>query len=697
MSKELLLEIGTEEIPSVYLNPVFGKIEEISKKFFSEGRVSYSHVKAFGTPRRLVLLIENLSERQEGVVNKVMGPPKKVAFDEKGSPTKAAIGFAKNQGVSVEDLKFEKTEKGEYLCAVKEEKGEETKKILPDILNKLILAIPFPKYMKWGEGSFKFVRPVHWILCLYNGSVVKFSLDNVQSGNKSFGHRFLNPKSFTVKDFASYRKKTKDNFVIFDQSERRDIILKQASELARQAGGNLHEDPNLLDAVTNLIEYPCSILGEFEEEYLKLPKEVLVSVMKKHQRYFPIISSNGSLLSKFIAISNNKVANPDIVKAGYERVIRARFSDARFFYEEDRKRHIQYYTEKLKSVVFEDKLGTYGEKVERVVKLTSYLAEKINPQSKEIAERGALLCKADLVTQMVYEFPELQGIMGREYALLSGEKAEIANVVYEHYLPKFVGDKLPESHAGDIVSIADKIDTIAGCFGIGLIPTGSEDPYALRRQTLAIINIILGKGYEISLSDIVNKAIEVLGRKIENKDAKEDIIEFFKSRFKNQLISDGIPYDVVDAVFSAKFDYICDDIKRIKALSEIKSLPYFEPLAIVFKRAANLVLTSIKSGIVKEDSYGMPDPELFKEDAERLLYESFNNIKSDAEALIKEKRYLDALKKITEIRGSVDRFFDEVMIMVDDNALRENRLKLLSGIVGIFSQLADFTKIVITK
>lgn len=699
MSKELLLEIGTEEIPSVYLNPAFSKIEELAKKFFAESRVLFSQVKVFGTPRRLVLLIENLSGRQEGVVSKVIGPPKKVSFDDKGIPTKAAVGFAKNHGINVKDLKVEKTEKGEYLCVIKEEKGEETKKILPDILNKLIFAIPFPKYMKWGEGSVKFVRPIHWILCLYDGKVVKLELDSVKSGNKSYGHRFLKPKSFTVKDFTSYSRKAKDNFVIFNQFERREVILKQASELAKQAGGNLHEDPNLLDAVANLVEYPCPILGEFEEEYLKLPKEVLISVMKKHQRYFPIVSSDGGLLSKFIAISNNMVVNPDVVKAGYERVIRARFSDARFFYEEDRKRHIQDYAEKLKFVVFQDKLGTYGEKVERVVKLASYLADIINPQSKKIAERAAFLCKADLVTQMVYEFPDLQGIMGREYTLLSGEKPDVANAIYEHYLPKFVGDRLPGSHAGDIVSIADKIDTIVSCFGIGLIPTGSEDPHALRRQTLSIANIILGKEYRISILDLIAKGMENLSKKIERnkEDVKKDVLDFFKIRIKNQLVSDGVPYDVVDAVFSAGFDYLWDDINRVKALSEFKSMEYFEPLTIAFKRAANLVLTSIKSGIIKEDSCGMPDLNLLKEDAERGLYESFNNIKNEAERLIKEKRYLEALKKIAEIRGSVDRFFDEVMVMVDDKTLRENRLNLLNEISKMFMQLADFTKIVAAR
>ena len=690
MLKELLLEIGTEEIPSVYLNPAIGKIEELTKKLFAENRVSHGQIKVFGSPRRLILFVENLSDRQESITSKVIGPPKRVSFNEKGLPTQAAVGFAKNQGIRVEDLNVEKTEKGEYLCAVKEEKGEATKKILPDILPKLIFSIPFPKHMRWGDGNVKFVRPVHWILCLYNGDVVKFEFDSVKSGNKSFGHRFLSPKTFTVKDFASYGKKTKENCIIFNQEDRKETILKEANKLAKKAGGSLYEDANLLEAVTHLVEYPCPILGEFGKEYLELPKEVLISVMKKHQRYFSIVNSNGSLLPNFIAISNNKVKNPAVMKAGYERVLKARFSDARFFYEEDKKKPLKEYIEKLKSVVFQEKLGTYYEKVERIVKLACYLADKIAPDSKEISERGAFLCKADLVTQMVYEFPDLQGIMGREYARLSGEKQEVADAIYEHYLPRFAGDKLPDSRAGDIVSIADKIDTIIGCFGVGLIPTGSEDPYALRRQTLAIANIILGKSYQISVSDLIDRAMDIAGQKIERGrgEVKNEVIDFFKSRLKNQLVSDGFSYDVVDAVFSARFNDILDAVNKVKALSELKTLEYFSPLAIAFKRAAN---------IIKENKYGSPDPALLKEDAEKELYDSFNSIKSDVEKLVEEKMYLDAMKKIAEIRGSVDKFFDKVMVMVEDKSLRENRLNLLSNISKLYGGLADFTKIIIVK
>src|SRR3989338_8696398 len=637
MLKELLLEIWTEEIPSVYLNPAIGKIEELTKKLFAENRVSHGQIKVFGSPRRLILFVENLSDRQESITSKVIGPPKRVSFNEKGLPTQAAVGFAKNQGIRVEDLNVEKTEKGEYLCAVKEEKGEATKKILPDILPKLIFSIPFPKHMRWGDGNVKFVRPVHWILCLYNGDVVKFEFDSVKSGNKSFGHRFLSPKTFTVKDFASYGKKTKENYIIFNQEDRRETILKEANKLAKKAGGSLYEDANLLEAVTHLVEYPCPILGEFGKEYLELPKEVLISVMKKHQRYFSIVNSNGSLLPNFIAISNNKVKNPAVMKAGYERVLKARFSDARFFYEEDKKKPLKEYIEKLKSVVFQEKLGTYYEKVERIVKLACYIADKIAPDSKEISD--------------------LQGIMGREYARLSGEKQEVADAIYEHYLPRFAGDKLPDSRAGDIVSIADKIDTIIGCFGVGLIPTGSEDPYALRRQTLAIANIILGKSYQISVSDLIDRAMDIAGQKIERGrgEVKNEVIDFFKSRLKNQLVSDGVSYDVVDAVFSARFNDILDAVNKVKALSELKTLEYFSPLAIAFKRAAN---------IIKENKYGSPDPALLKEDAEKELYDSFNSIKSDVEKLVEEKMYLDAMKKIAEIRGSVDKFFDKVMVMV---------------------------------
>jgi glycyl-tRNA synthetase beta chain len=691
MSKELLLEIGTEEIPSLYLLPTVNKVEELAKKLFADNRISYGQLNVFVTPRRLILLVKDLADRQEGVASKVIGPPRKVSFDENGAPTNAAIGFAKNQGSSVKDLKIEKTEKGEYLCVVREEKGKETQKIIPGILTSLIFSIPFPKYMRWGDGEIKFVRPIHWVLALYNGRIINLKLDNsIKGSNKSFGHRFLSPRAFTVKDFSSYEKEAKERFVIFNHNERKEMILKQASELAKKEGGTLYEDPVLLDIVSNLVEYPFSVAGDFESEYLKLPKEILISVMKKHQRYFPIIGSSGGLLPKFIAVSNNMVNNPVVVKAGYERVLKARFSDAMFFYREDRKRHIQDYTEKLKSVVFQDKLGTYYEKVGRITKLASYLSDKIDPSSKGIAERAAYLCKADLVTQMVYEFPDLQGIMGREYAMLSGERQETADAIYEHYLPKSVYDKLPDSNAGAIISIADKIDTIIGCFGVGLIPTGSEDPYSLRRQTLAIINIISGKEYQVSIPELINNTLEVLGQKIERdvRDVERDVMDFFKARFKNQLVSEGIPYDVVDAVLSIKFEDILDTTKKVKALTEFKNLVYFEPLVIAFKRAAN---------IIKEDSYGIPDPSLFREDAEKELYGSFNNVRKDVEILLIEKRYLEAMKKIAEIRSSVDKFFDKVLVMVDEIPIRENRLSLLSKIAEMFTQIADFTKIVTAR
>ncbi|OGW05299.1 MAG: glycine--tRNA ligase subunit beta [Nitrospinae bacterium RIFCSPLOWO2_02_FULL_39_110] len=691
MSKELLLEIGTEEIPSLYLLPAVNKVEELAKKLFADNRISYGQLNVFVTPRRLILLVKDLADRQRGVASKVIGPPMKVSFDENGAPTNAAVGFAKNQGTSVKNLKIEKTEKGEYLCVVREEKGKETQMLIPGILTSLIFSIPFPKYMRWGDGEIKFVRPIQWILALYNGRIINLKLGNsIKGSNKSFGHRFLSPKAFTVKDFSSYEKEAKERFIIFNHNERKEMILKQASELAKKEGGTLYEDPVLLDIVSNLVEYPFSVAGDFESKYLELPKEILISVMKKHQRYFPIIGSSGGLLPKFIAVSNNMVNNPVVVKAGYERVLKARFSDAMFFYREDRRRHIQDYTEKLKSVVFQDKLGTYYEKVGRIIKLASYLSDKIDPSSKDIAERAAYLCKADLITQMVYEFPDLQGIMGREYARLSGEKPEVANAIYEHYLPRFAGDKLPESHAGAAVSIADKIDTIIGCFGVGLIPTGSEDPYSLRRQTLAIINIVLGKEYQVSIPELINKALEIMGQKIERdvRDIERDVMDFFKARFKNQLVSEGIPYDTADAILSIKFEDILDAARKVKALTEFKNLVYFEPLVIAFKRTAN---------IIKEENYGIPDPSLFREDTEKELYGSFNNIRKDVEILLIEKRYLEAMKKIAEIRSSVDRFFDKVLVMVDDKPVRENRLRLLSEIAEMFTQIADFTKIVTVR
>lgn len=686
MSKELLLEIGTEEIPAGFIQPALEQIKELTQKMLGNKRIKYEGIQVFGTPRRLVLYIDKIDEKQEDIKKEIVGPPKERAYDKDNLPTKAAIGFAKGQGVGVDDLKIKKTERGEYICAVKEEKGVESKNILETLLPKLITDISFPKSMRWGDSELKFVRPIHWILALLGGEVVDFVLDGIKSGSCSCGHRFLSPGIFEVKDFKTYLQKTKDAFVIIDQSERKDLIKNQIERAAKDNGGTVLEDENLLDTVVNLIEYPVAVCGSFDKEYLELPQEILITSMREHQKYFSIIDENGSILPHFIAISNLLAEDMDIIRSGNEKVLKARLADAKFFYKEDSKSPLADRLDDLKRVVFQEKLGTSYEKVSRFSELSRYLSRKLNADS-DIVVRAAQLCKADLVTGMVGEFPELQGVMGREYALLSGENPLVAKAIYEHYLPRFAGDSLPATIAGSIVSMADKIDTITGCFGIGLIPTGSEDPYALRRQALGIINIIIQKEYRLSLKELIKQAVKQLEGKIvrDADEVEDDVLQFMQQRMYHQLLAEGLRYDIVEAVLYHQFDDIRDCYQRIKALSTFKDKSEFEPLTTAFKRVIK---------IIPDENMGEINTKYFEEEAEKELYKVFKDLEKEVEKNIKEENYYDALQKIANLRPLVDNFFDQVMVMVEDKKLKQNRLALLSAIGQLFSQIADFSRIV---
>ncbi|MGC2423876.1 MAG: glycine--tRNA ligase subunit beta, partial [Nitrospirota bacterium] len=492
MPKELILEIGTEEIPAGFIPKALAAMEELADKMLSDARLTHGKIKAMGNPRRLFLHVEGLSERQPDEVRVVTGPPKRAAFDAAGKPTKAAEGFAKGQGVPVQELKIIDTDKGEYISVTVEEKGAEASAVLAELLPKLILAIPFAKSMRWGNREIKFARPIHWILALFGGEVVHFELDGVKSGELTRGHRFLSPGSFRVKDFVSYIHQTRDNYTIVDPDVRREMVRHQVDQAASSINAKALPDEGLLEEISFLVEYPVAVLGSFDREFLMLPKEVLVNSMREHQRYFALTDSKGVLMPNFITISNTKAEDMEVVRAGNERVLRARLSDAKYFYEHDLTRTLADRVEDLKKVTFQIKLGTTYEKVTRVVKLAEYIAGELYKDEKIVkdASRAAYLCKADLVTGMVYEFPNLQGTMGGEYAVKTGESEEVAKAVTEHYRPRFSGDLVPSTPAGTAVSMADKIDTIAGIFSIGKAPTGSEDPYALRRSALGIISMI---------------------------------------------------------------------------------------------------------------------------------------------------------------------------------------------------------------
>ena len=687
MSKELLLEIGTEEIPSAFLPKAIKDMDDIIRKELSHRRIQHGDIKTMATPRRLCLCVANLSSKQEDQLLEKIGPAKRVAFDENGNPTKAATGFAAGQGIDASELEVVTTEKGEYICARKKIAGGDTRALLPEILTKLITSLPFKKSMRWSDLEIRFARPIHWILALYGDETIPFVIGNIMSGDRSYGHRFMSSKSFKVKNMKDYITNCKKHFVIVDPEERRKIILAEAEKTAETVNGKIFYTEDLLEIVTYLVEYPTAVCGSFDSEYLKLPKEVLTTSMISHQKYFPVVDEKGNLLPYFITINNTLARDPSVVARGNEKVIRARLSDAKFFFEEDQKKPLDHHFEKLTQVVFHTQLGTSYEKVMQFRKLAQYITEQIDPSLKDTVDRTAVLAKADLETQMVYEFSELQGIMGREYALIAGEKPVVAKAIHEHYLPTSAGGELPETDEGAIVSIADKMDTIVGFFGVNLIPTGTADPYALRRQAIGIINIIINKQYPLNLETIIDKSLSILGDKLKrpHEEIKMDVLEFFKGRFENQLISMGRPYDVVDAVLETGASDIVRSVKKIEAMETFKSHADFEPLAIAFKRVGN---------IIKDFKNGTVDPSRFETDEERHLHNAFLRTNKNVVNYIKGDDYRSALIELATLRKPVDDFFNNVLVMAKDESIRFNRLSLLKEISKIFHMIADFSKIV---
>ncbi|MGB9628710.1 MAG: glycine--tRNA ligase subunit beta [Thermodesulfobacteriota bacterium] len=685
--KELLLEIGTEEIPAGFIPQALIELENLARKELEVSRIDFGRMKTFGTPRRLVLFVESLSEKQRDEEIKKIGPSKKAAFDKKGNPTQAAIGFAKSQSVEVESLKVIQTEKGEYVCAIKQEPGKPTKEILSFLLPKWILSIPFQKSMRWADVSIRFARPIHWILALFGGEVIPFQFGNLQSGEVTYGHRFMRPEAIQVKDFGSYLQKTKEAFVIVDPIERKKMIREGMVRESASVSGKVLWDDGLLEEVNFLVEYPVVHLGSFEPQFLSLPQEIIIHTMKEHQRYFPVVDDQEKLLPYFLFVSNIRPKDWEGVVRGNERVLRARLSDASYFFQEDLKIPLEKRLEQLKRVVYLAKLGTSYEKVMRFKELACFLVERIDPKLRPAVERASLLCKADLVTGMVGEFPKLQGIVGREYARISGESPEVAEAIYEHYLPTFAGDRLPSSPIGDLVSIADKMDTIVGSFGIGLVPTGTADPFGLRRQALGIIRIILEKNYPISLEELVEESQRLLKEKMERplNEVKEEVLDFFRIRYQNYLLEKGYPFDVIEAVVSVSFDRLSDVQERIDCLRSTRGIEDFNSVVIGFKRAMNILKGNPPGDRI--------NPALFKEPPERNLYQAFLKAKERIEFSLNQRNYHSALQEMIQMKKPIDDFFDGVMVMVEEEAIRNNRLALLREIGQLFLKIADFSKL----
>ena len=685
--KELLLEIGAEEIPAGFVPQALTDLESLARKNLEVQRIDFQGMKTLGTPRRLVLVIESVAEKQKSVELKKIGPSKQAAFDPKGNPTQAAIGFARSQAVPVESLKVVQTEKGEYVCAIKEEAGRPTHEILPALLPTWVLSIPFQKSMRWGDGPIRFARPIHWILALFGGEILPFEVGNVRSGDVTYGHRFMHSGPIRVNNLSSYLQKTKEAFVMVDPAERKKKIEDEMVRQAAEVSGKILKDDELLDEVAFLVEYPVALRGNFDRKFLSLPQDVLVHSMKEHQRYFPVVNGDGKLLPHFVCISNILPKDQKVVIRGNERVLKARLSDAEYFFHDDLKVPLEKRVEELKKVVFQAKLGTSYEKMSRFRQLALFMVERVDPGLRSLVDRVAFLCKADLVTGMVGEFPKLQGIVGREYARIQGEKPEVAEAIYEHYLPAFAGDRLPGSPIGDIVSMADRLDTIVGCFGVGLVPTGTADPFGLRRHALAIIRIILEKKFTLPLTELIEASGKLLTEKMERPfvDVKKEVLDFFRVRFQYFLLDKGDPFDVIEAAFSASFDELLDVQGRVDALAEAKKLKDFESVVIGSKRAMNILkgLTSV----------GQVDPSLFQEDAEKGLYESLVGMKDKVESHLNRRDYGAALLVLTQLKKPIDDFFDKVMVMVEDKKIRDNRLALLNQISQLFLRIADFSKL----
>ena len=686
MNNYLLFEVGVEELPSRFVSSTLEQIKNNLTKLFNDNRIVFDDIETYGTPRRLTFVVKGISDRQSNLEEEVKGPSKKIAVDADGNFTKPALGFIKSKGLKEEDVYFKQVGKDEYIFGTIKQEGIETSEVLKTILPEAVKAVTFPKAMRWGGKNMRFARPIRWMVTLLNDEVLEVNLEGIVSSNVTKGHRFLGEKEFTVNSLEDYYEKLEKNYVILDQNKRKELIKNQCIEVANSLGGEVEFDDDLLEEVTHLVEYPTAFYGEFDSAYANLPKEVVTTPMKEHQRYFPVVK-DGKLLPNFIAVRNGNDYKIDVVKAGNEKVLVARLEDALFFYKEDTKKNLESYIEKLKTVVFQAKLGTVYDKTLRIEKLSSDILESLNLNYiKEDVIRAAKLCKADLVTGMVFEFTELQGIMGREYAKVGGENEVVSEAIFEHYLPRFAGDILPETKAGIALSIADKLDSIAGFFAIGIQPTGSQDPYALRRQALGVLSILMDKKLDVNLKDLVNHALNNYNNLEFNKgEVCTQIMEFFKERIKNLFRDLGIRYDVIEAVLSSEINDISDMHTRAVELNNWLSTEGLVEMLTAFNRVSTLAQKATLSD-VKED--------LLKEEAEIKLYHGFKEIKVKVEELLKDKKYSEALDAFASLRPLVDNMFDNVMVMDKDESIKENRLALLKQIYDTMLSICDLSKIV---
>jgi len=690
---EFIFEIGCEDIPARFVEPALADLKRRFQEACAASRIEVGEVRALATPRRFVLLVDKLGARQSDLEEVRTGPPVAAAFRD-GQPTKAAEGFARGQGVEVSALYTVKTEKGEYIAAKVFEKGGETKALLGGLLESLVKGFSFPKSMRWGDLRTTFARPVRWFVAVYNDEVIDFEWASVKSGCTTFGHRFAAPAAIEVHTIAGYLKSLDAAFVTVDQAERRKIINEGLSTVSDKPGVSVLDDQALVDEVVHLVEKPYVVLVNFDASYLELPQEVLISSMRSHQRYFAMVDADGKLVNSCAVVYNTPVRDPAVVAAGNLRVLKARLDDARFFWDQDLRVPLETYVDKLGEVVWLKQIGTVKERCARLSLTAAHIAERIGASETtvEAARRAGFLAKADLVTGLVNEFTDLQGVMGRAYALKAGESAEVATAIYEQYLPRGAADELPTTDAGASLALAEKLDALVGCFGIGLVPTSAADPYALRRAALGVIRVVQSRGYSVSLQALIQVAADSYetldpGKlKVTGTELQAQVLDFIGTRLKHQLALVH-PADVVEAVLAVGLNDVLSVTDRVEALAKLRNEPDFEPLAQGFKRVVNILRK--QAG----DAEGEPNVAKLVEPAEKALYEAYQSAQTAMAGALKARDWDGACQTLIGLKGPVDGFFDGVMVMVDDEDLKKNRLALLFGLEKLFKNVADISAI----
>jgi glycyl-tRNA synthetase beta chain len=691
MAKDLLLEIGLEEVPARFVRAAMDQLKDKTEKWLADSRIGFGEVKAYASPRRLAVVVTELADKQTDVTEEVKGPSRKIAYDENGGWSKPALGFARSQGVEPDSLFIREVAHVEYIFAKKSSMGVETASLLPDALQALVTSLTFPKNMRWGSYELRYVRPIRWLVALHGSEVVPFEITGVATGNVTRGHRFLGA-DIVVEEPGVYVERLLSQHVMVDVQQREQAILSGIKSLSEDRGWHIAVKEDLLEEVLFLVETPTVLTGSFDPSFLQIPQEVLITSMREHQRYFPVFDGEGRLQPHFVTVRNGDKQSLDVVSRGNEKVLRARLSDAKFFYEEDKKLVIMDAMAKLANVVYHEELGTVADKVRRIRLVADRISQHLRldqPLSDEVS-RTADICKFDLVSQMVYEFPELQGIMGEDYARKAGESESVARAINEHYAPRHAGDRPAASLVGAIVGIADKLDTIAGCFSIGIVPTGSQDPYALRRQTAGIVNTLLVHELEIALPDLFQIALDVhadRGLKREAFEISKDMQEFFNLRIKNVLADQAIRYDVVDAILSAGTKDIRRTVLKAQALQAVVSdggSADFRSAVEAFNRVCNLA--------AKADAKQV-DAKLFAEAAEGDLYEAWQQANGQYVIAYAQGNMVEALAALSSLSKPIASFFEAVMVMADDEALKRNRLAILALIADDVKQFADFAKL----